>query len=423
MLNNLEKTALGFYDLAWSTAIPFLSKNRRLADGFAQRKLDRRLPEADIWIQAASAGEAYLVQSILKMIEPPGPVHILVTSNTRQGLDIIRAAILDISNKTNITLSAAFFPFDSPHIMRQAVKQVSPDIMVLLESELWPGLLAALKESGSKILTINGRMTLKSLKHYQIWTSFWKRLAPDRILAVSHDDANRFGILFGKERVRVVPNIKFDGINAENAQGKALESIKRFLPSEIPFLVLASIRKEEEALILKMIKTILEKHPKTVIGLFPRHMHRLSHLEKKLAASSLCWKLRSQTTHIAPPGTVLLWDKFGELSTSYHLAKAAFVGGSLVDSGGQNFLEPLMCGIIPVTGPYWDNFYWVGRQIMDIGLVRMAGDWKDATAILIQMLQKPESREKVRKKALDYIGKRRGSTRKACRLICQYIPA
>ncbi len=422
MLNNLEKAALGFYDLAWSAAIPLLSKNKRLADGFAQRKLDRRLAEADIWIQAASAGEAYLAQSILKMIEPPRPVHILVTSNTRQGLDIIRAAILDIPEKKNITISAACFPFDSPRIMRKAVNQVSPDIMVLLESELWPGLLSALKESGSKILTINGRMTPKSLKHYKIWSSFWNSLAPDRILAISHEDAHRFGILFGKQRVRVVPNIKFDGINTENARGKVLESIKRFLPSEVPFLVLASIRKEEEALILKMIKTILEKQPKTVIGLFPRHMHRLCHLEKKLAASSLCWKLRSETNHPPAPGTVLLWDKFGELAASYQLAKAAFVGGSLVDAGGQNFLEPLMCGIIPVTGPYWDNFYWVGRQIMDAGLVRMAGDWKQSANILIQMLQEPESRENVRKKALDYIGKRQGGTQEACKLICQYIP-
>lgn len=417
----MEKAWLRFYDLAWKGAIPFLSKNKRLSEGLDQRKLEQKLPKADIWIQAASAGEAYLVQTILKMIDFPKPVHILVTSNTRQGMDIVSGTILEMAQKKYMKISSAYFPFDRPSIMKQAVKQVSPILMVLLESELWPGLLSELKQSGSKILVINGRMNAKSLRHYQLWPSFWKSLAPDKIYAVSHEDAGRFGALFGKDKVCVVPNIKFDRISTERQQSEVVESIKRILSSEVPFLVLASIRKEEETLILKMIQKILADHPKMVIGLFPRHMHRLCQWQKTLNMSGLPWKLRSGIIHPQAAGTVLLWDRFGELAASYHMASAVFVGGSLVALGGQNFLEPLMCGVIPVTGPHWNNFYWVGRQIMALGLVRLTEDWKSASDILVKTLKTPLPRKSVRSKALDYVRKRRGGTRKACELICQYI--
>jgi 3-deoxy-D-manno-octulosonic-acid transferase len=305
--------------------------------------------------------------------------------------------------------------------MRQAVRDVSPDVMVLLESELWPGLLFALKSAGSKVLVINGRMVEKSLRHYQVWPSFWKNLAPDRILAVSQEDALRFAALFGKDRVSVMSNIKFDRITTTDIRQEIFESIKRILPSNIPFLVLASVREEEEPLILEMIQRILVHQPKTVIGLFPRHMHRLSHWENTLSGIPIPWRYRSETNTPVEAGTVIVWDTFGELASSYQLAWAAFVGGSLAPLGGQNFLEPLMCGVIPVTGPSWYNFYWVGRQIIDMGLVCMAEDWEKAAEILIKMLHAPIPRENVRNKAFDFVRKRRGGTCKACEVIHQHI--
>jgi 3-deoxy-D-manno-octulosonic-acid transferase len=424
MPGRMQTAALCFYKVAWKAAIPFLSRNKRLAEGLAQRKLERKLPKADIWIQAASAGESYLAQSILKSVKLRKPVHVLVTSNTRQGMDIIAGTITDMaSEKENIRISSAYFPFDCPGIMKQAVKEVSPDVMVLLESDLWPGLLSALKRAGSKVLVINGRMAEKSLRHYQIWPSFWKHLAPDRIFAVSHEDALRFGALFGKNRVSIMSNIKFDRISATETYPEIVESVERILPSDIPFLVLASVRKEEEPLILKMIQKILTDHPKTVIGLFPRHMHRLSHWQKALSKISIPWRYRSETMEPVEPGTVLVWDSFGELASSYQLAKAAFVGGSLAPLGGQNFLEPLLHGVIPVIGPSWFNFYWVGRQIIDLKLVHIADDWEKAANLLIHALKIPFSRENIRNAAIAYIKQHQGGTARACKIIAQYLPA
>ena len=422
MPGKMKTAALCFYEGLWKIATPFLARNKRLAEGLCQRKLGQKLPKADIWIQAASAGESYLAQSILKKLTPPQPVRVLVTSTTRQGIDIINATIAEMADEEkNIHISSAYFPFDRPSLMMQAVDEISPHVMVLLESDLWPGLLFSLKRSKSKVLVINGRMVEKSLRHYQIWPAFWKSIAPDCIYAVSKEDAIRFGALFGKDRVSVMPNIKFDRITAGDKNPEKLEAVKRILPAGIPFLVLASIRKEEESLVMKMILRILAYQPEMVIGLFPRHMHRLSHWEKALGNMSISRRYRSESSEPAEPGTVIVWDTFGELASSYQLASAAFVGGSLAPSGGQNFLEPILAGVIPVIGPSWFNFYWVGRQIFDLKLVQMADDWEKAAKLLMENLRASFSREDIRKAALSYIKQKRGGTQQACKLIVQSL--
>ena len=142
------KATLYLYDLVWNIVIPCLRLNQRLAQGFRQRTLQKMtLTSADLWIQAASSGESYLAWSILKKLHPHKPVKIIVTSNTRQGLDIIDRAIADITpNKRNVRACSAYFPFDKPSIMETAVKTIRPRIMILLESEICPGLLFTRKK-------------------------------------------------------------------------------------------------------------------------------------------------------------------------------------------------------------------------------------------------------------------------------------
>ncbi len=414
---NSEKAFMGLYDLAWKAASPLLSRNKRLAEGIEQRKLKERLPKADVWIQAASAGESYLARSIIKGMNPSSPLRVLATSNTSQGMGILNEAFARNGNDNgNIGVSTAYFPFDAPSVMKRAVHDVTPSVMVLLESEIWPGLLASLKKTDCKILLINGRMTQKSLERYLIWPSFWKRLAPDLALAVSREDARRFSVLFGKDNVSGMSNVKFDQIGPAVVRKETAEAVER-LVGGTSFLALASVRKEEEPLIDRMIERILQKAPNTVIGLFPRHMHRLPRWREALAGTGRKWRNRSEAEKPAVGGEIVLWDAFGELIAAYRFAKAVFVGGSLAPLGGQNFLEPLACGVIPVSGPSWFNFHWVGREIMDSGLVRVASGWKESADALIGILQESRPREEIRRAAMAYIDKRRGGTRTAVRAI------
>ncbi|MGB5159481.1 3-deoxy-D-manno-octulosonic acid transferase [Desulfobacterium sp. N47] len=416
----LIKTTFFIYNTCWKIVIPLLRINKRLAEGFSQRTLKEKPLKADLWIQAASAGESYLAVEILKNLKFNRPVNILLTSGTKQGFDILERSIKQIKDK-HITAHTSFFFFDQPDLMNKAVNLIRPEIMVLLESELWPGHLLALKKYGCKTIIINGRITDRSLKKYLLWKSFWNKIKPDMIYAISESDAKRFSVLFGNESVEVMPNIKFDRFGNNEIEPLIKNPIVELFKHNTSFIVLGSIRKGEEPLIEKLILDILKRRPDTVIGLFPRHIHRNRHWSKALERMNIKWSLRSKTRNRAVEESVILWDTFGELICAYKYANAAFVGGSLAPLGGQNFIEALDCGIVPVIGPYWDNFSWVGQQILDEGLIRVATNRQEAADILIEHIDNPLSREKIKTAAKEYMKHRQGGTAFACNVITDLL--
>jgi 3-deoxy-D-manno-octulosonic-acid transferase len=422
-LNTTAKAALNIYNLVWCLAIPALRLNQRLAEGFRQRMLQHNLlSRADLWIQAASAGESYLAWSLLKKLKPNKPVRVIVTSNTSQGLEILERAIADITpNDRGVSACSAYFPFDKPAIMESAVKSIRPRVMVLLELEIWPGHLAALKKYKCKTVILNGRITQKSLSRYLIWPSFWRMIGPDKILGISESDAKRFAAIFGGENVDVMPNMKFDNIDESDYGRDTNNPVTNIIRPGTPFLVLGSTRQEEEPLVEKIILDILHRRPETVIGLFPRHMHRIKHWKEALNRIAKPWILRSKIENQISDNILILWDTFGELSSAYKLSKGAFVGGSLAPLGGQNFLEALTCGVVPVIGPSWENFAWVGREIVEQGLVHVAADWKEVADFLVENLEKSLPREKVRESALTYVKDRQGGTTQSCRLVAELL--
>ncbi len=418
-MNLIHKTAFAFYNLSWGVVLPWLRLNHRLAEGYHQRALKDKLPGvADLWIQAASVGESFLALEILKTLQVEQPIQILLTSNTRQGIDILNQALPElIRGQNQIQTAVRYFPFDKPSIMAAAIAAIRPKLMVLLETEIWPGLLLALKTQSCKILIVNGRITAKSLQRYHLWPSLWQRLRPDEVLAISQADAQRFSRLFGKAGIEVMSNIKFDRLAATISCGSDKNGLKAIVPVDNPFIVLASVRQEEEILVKNIIQDVLRTHPETVVGLFPRHMHRLPSWQKLLRQAGIGYTLRSKAEGRIPAGNVILWDIFGELLPAYRLAESAFVGGSLAPLGGQNFLEALVSGVIPIIGPWWDNFAWVGREIIDSGLLKVAEDWKHVADLLLKDLASPPPRKEVMDAALQFIQARRGGTEMACRRI------
>ncbi|MDP3427721.1 MAG: 3-deoxy-D-manno-octulosonic acid transferase, partial [Humidesulfovibrio sp.] len=247
-------------------------------------------------------------------------------------------------------------------------------------------------------------------------------------------DAARFGQVFGTPRgtarVGRMSNIKFDRLHfdAEPAAGQARPEFARLLPEGSPFVILGSVRKEEEQDVLKLILGLREARPKAVIGLFPRHMRRVCVWERLLNEAGVSFALRSGN-QIAEPGQVLLWDEFGELSQAFSLACGAFVGGSLADLGGQNFLEPLAHGCTAVTGPSWSNFAWVGQEIFDTGLVRQVQDWRGALAELDALAGQAQNRlenrmadrAEIQARAAAYASTRRGGAAAACLAVAERL--
>jgi len=418
----VEKTVFSLYALAWGLGTPLLRLNRRLAEGYDQRRLIPPPTPADIWIQAASVGESLLAYELLKRLNTGRPIHVLVTTNTRQGMEILDRAIEDItSNDRNITVAANYFPFDKPSIMKRAVAHIRPRVMILLESEMWSAHLAALKKAGCPVLVVNGRMTAKSLKGYLRLSSLWHLLRPHKILAISDKDAQRFGRLFGPQRVEIMSNIKFDRLDLTVQSLENINPLSSLVLDDAKMVIFGSIRRQEEDQIQKILLEIRQRHPMVIIGLFPRHFQRLDAWTVFLNTREIPWCLRSAIDQPVAPGTVILWDTYGELSYAYQLAVAAFIGGSLVPLRGQNFLEPLTSGIRPVIGPSWEDFHWVGTEIIESGLVRIANNWQEVVDLLVNDIAQPYDPETVRKTAFRYLKDRQGGTAMACRVIEEYV--
>jgi 3-deoxy-D-manno-octulosonic-acid transferase len=419
----LDAPPFRLYDFVWSFALPLLRFNKRLKTGYPQRVLHKGLPAAaDLWIQAASVGESFLAWEILKHLQPAQRLGVQITTNTEQGLEILQRATAEITSlNPNLHIRSGYFPFDKPGLMHRATRMIAPRLAVLLETELWPAHLAALKDSGTALLLLNGRITVKSLQRYLLWPSLWRRLRPDRTLAVSEADARRFGRLFGSAHVGVMPNIKFDRLGQSAPETKRANPLTEILPADHPLLVLGSVREQEEDAMQKIILAVRRQQPSAIVALFPRHLHRLAAWQSFLQSRGLPWHLRSQTEKPVSAGAVVLWDTFGELSLAYGLASAAFVGGSLAPLGGQNFLEPLTSGVRPVIGPSWETFNWVGKEIMDLGLVRIVNNWMEAADTLIRDMAQPTPKEQVRRDALLYIKSHQGGTASACQMIHTYL--
>lgn len=416
---------LKLYNMVWKLAIPLLSGNSRLKQGLAARISPDLLPDADIWIQAASAGEARLSASIVNAMNPSKKLSILVTSLTLQGMDILKEQLKPSHLTPNVSIEIHWFPFDKPDIMKTAVRKVNPAVMVLLETELWPGLLFCLKENRTKIIIANARLSAKSARLYRLTRFIWKQISPDVILATSQKDANRYGQIFQTAKIQTMHNIKFEALTLQNQVDPLENTLKKFIPPSIPLTILASVRKQEEAMGMKMIRYLLKKYPDQVIAVFPRHMHRIKAWERSLTKQKIEYRLRSKLRSPVQKKQVVLWDTFGELNTACAFASTVFVGASLVPLGGQNFLEPMLHGALTVTGPHCDDFQWAAGAAFKDNLVVRKNSWKQVADTILKGLSEESiaTRQKRKSNARERIKNYHGGSETVCTEILKSFDA
>ncbi|SDP29618.1 3-deoxy-D-manno-octulosonic acid transferase [Desulforhopalus singaporensis] len=426
----MTKILLFIYTLAWVAAFPLLKRLPRIRTGWRQRTL-QDLPEGtfDIWIQAASGGEAMLTNTLLDQLAAVVPqqarLKILATSGTEQGVQTLDKARHDRGHGTAgsqgiIDVTVSYFPLDAPHLMRKAFQAFQPRLGILMETELWPGYLVAAAGQNVELFLVNGRMSEKSFRSYRRMRFFFNRFGPGRILAVSRTDADRFAHVMGNSKVALMNNIKFDRtVPAAGTAGRASRLI--FAEKAAPFIIFGSVRREEEPKILAAVAEILDRRKDIVVGIFPKHLERVSHWVNMLDAEHIATARRSEITSISGSQSVIVWDKYGELSSAYGYSDSAFVGGSLEKLGGQNFLEPLAFGLRPVIGPHWQNFSWVGREIVTSGLVTVVDNAADLAHALISHADSRQPREEVIEQVQAYLETKKGGTLKACQEIAKHF--
>ncbi len=397
------------YQLLWFVAIPLALRSPRLQEGADERTLQKvNFQKVDIWIHAASVGEAFIARQIVQNFPETEHFTILITTNTRQGKDILEQEFQGLQHQ----ITVVYMVFDQPSLVKKAVAIANPALLVLIELEIWPALMAEMKRKDIPILIANGRMTRKSFQGYKKVAPLWRRLKPETILAISDENKTRFQQLFQQSQTFNVSNIKFDRI-------RECQIISRDNHNR-QSLVLASIRKEEEEQVLYIIETLIQQFPHLTIDLFPRHLHRVPAWEQLLQAQHINYAVKSRGSQ-ANTCPVVIWDLFGELINGYQRADAAFIGGSLADLGGQNFIEAFMNGIIPVTGPSIFNFLWAGETVFTEGLVRKGHNKEEVVQLLKDSLNNPPDRQRLQEKANNYIRLQQGGSRKTCQHIVRLL--
>ncbi len=340
-----------------------------------------------IWLHCASLGEvraAELLIDALKIIRPH--LMIFVSSMTATGRD----AALKIPGIDHVFP----FPFDLAPVIRRYMKHLKPSVLVIMETEIWPNLLVEAQNKDIPVVFINARMSEKSVRNYRFIKPLTSKILGNScVLAISDTDAERFTSI-GARHVKVIGNIKFDAVKSADASKK--DELKESINAGgRPVFIAGSVREGEEKFVVDAIKFASSRISGLVSIIAPRHPDRVAFLYDILKNADLSYSLRSSRNL----SDIIIVDTMGELFSLYGASDVAFVGGSLVDLGGQNILEPVAWGVPTIHGQYMSNFNWaldvVGQWTIQVDSPDKLGD------IVIKVFRNPEKYDAMAKRALN----------------------
>ncbi len=307
-----------------------------------------------IWLHAVSVGEVNLLAPLIAQLQTRHPgTTFHITTTTKAGHD------LAISKYSQHTVSYA--PLDFSWAVHEAYRRIHPDLVLLVELELWPNWVRAARAHGAKIAVVNGRLSEKSHRGYRRLAWLIRPLLQrlDQIAVQDATYAARFIDLGAQpHQVVVTGSVKFDGISADrnNPQTAAFRQLAALSEEDIVWLA-GSTQAGEEEIVLDAFTQARQHCPSLRLILVPRHPHRFDEVARLLEARGETFVRRSRlAAPLARPADILLVDSVGELSAWWGMADIAFVGGSLGNRGGQNMIEPAAYGAAVSFGPNTWNF-------------------------------------------------------------------
>ena len=356
-----------------------------------------------IWIHCASLGEVKAVEPILKKLNN---YSLLVTTVTLSGRQYAQAA--------KLADHVFFVPFDFSFLVKKVFKKVRASALLLVETELWPGLIDGASSCGAEIFLVNARLSAHSYPMYRAARLFWGPVLGriDYLLARSKEDADRFcGVGFPREKVTITGNIKYDNDTEKRA---CTREELGFKGTDIIW-VCGSTRNGENEILLSVWKELKENFPSLKLVIAPRHLNRAKDIAKILRRTDCRYALRSIGGEKDPDCLVL--DTFGELWKYYSICDMAFVGGSLVDMGGQNPIEPAAFSKPVLFGRHMENFISEAGALLKIGGGFESADGRDLADKMKKLLENAEFRAEVGKKAFDAVQAQKGAVSKTVEII------
>lgn len=374
-------------------ASPYLLKERF---GY----LSPNISKGGIWIHTVSVGESRSIYPLLTYLAKHFP-HLprLVTNGTVNAIDqVVTHAPVKVDHQMQ--------PYDFPWSIGRFIKAYEPKLILIVETEIWPNLFIQAHKRGIPLALINARLKASSYESYQRWGQplISQALQSTWWIACQYEtDRERFISLGAKpEQISQVGNLKFDLQLPKNLKSQA-RSIRQFMQNPKRFIwVAASTHEGEEEKVLAAHRILLQQQPDALLILVPRSPQRFGQVKKLLTHQAWCFLSRSDAfENIDEQVQVILGDTMGELLTWYAFADVAFVGGSLVEFGGHNILEPAALAKPVLSGPHYQNLASLFDSVLaEEGLV-VVNHEQALAAKLIQYAHDPDLRKLDGQKCLD----------------------
>ena len=356
-----------------------------------------------LWIHAVSLGETRAIAPLIERLQREAPARpILLTHMTATGREAGRTLFGD-------RVMQAWLPYDVPFAVRRFLEHFRPRAGLLVETELWPNLTAAVARTDVPLLLINARLSERSAQGYRRVALLSRPLlrAIAGIAAQSEADAGRLRDL-GAQQVVVTGNLKFDVAvtPAQRHQGAALRAL---FGADRPVLMLASTRDGEEALLLDALARTDALPAATLIVIVPRHPQRFDAVAALLDERRVPYARRSANAPIGASTRVVLGDSLGEMFAYYGACDVAFVAGSLLPLGGQNLIESIAVGAPTLIGPHMFNFAEASEAALAAGAALRIRDADEMFAVAARLLGDRGERELMRGNAQTFIAAHRGA--------------
>jgi len=301
-----------------------------------------------IWFHAVSVGELMSIIPVLKILEKNKKIdQIIVTTST-----ISSAKIFEKQKFKNIV--HRYFPLDTNFLNKRFIKYWKPQAAFFVDSEIWPNMFKNLKNNNIPVILLNGRITNKSFKRWSLIKNFSKSVFKNISLALpSNSETKNFLKKLGVRKIKLIGNLKYYG------SSKVKNKDKKFLKNKFKNFKVwcaASTHEGEEIIISKLHKNIKRKEKKLLTIIIPRHINRVEKIIAQINVDKLKVIKHSSKTDIKKNTDIYIVDTYGEASKFYNLSNICFMGGSIINHGGQNPLEPARLGNYIINGPNIGNF-------------------------------------------------------------------
>ena len=352
-----------------------------------------------VWIHGASLGEITAASQLAIRIKDKFPQRkIVISSVTITGKERAMEIMKGMDNF--VLLPFDFFPF-----VRKCVKRINPEVLILIETEIWPSLIFCCRKRGIKIILANGRLSDRTFRRYLKLRYISQRLFNqiDIFFPQSKEEEQKFLKLgIKKFKIKGIGSLKSD-----NSSPISLERSSFSIPSHKSVIVAGSVRKGEEEIIIKGFKALIGDFNETYLIIAPRHLSRVGDIENLLRKENLGYKKR--TDGLSYNGeSVLILDTIGELRNVYSIGDIAFIGGTLLPYGGHNLVEPAFFGLPILFGPYINNTRESAIELVKSGSAIIVANETEFKKTISNLLDNPGKRKKMGENSKQYIEQKSG---------------